>query len=154
MDFRRNTNDTVTTLGVSGLLYKRDLLLYNRLSKSLWSQVMGQAVSDPRKWKHLVFVLIEHTTWGYWKKQHPETKFLSRDHRLRAWLSTFKIRVLLPNWGHLFPCILPNQTVPSQRAGNWSRSQRPLKSLSFCGVIPGKISTWRLVGWPKTFSWI
>ena len=24
-------------------------------------------------------MLIEHTTWGYWKKQHPETKILSRD---------------------------------------------------------------------------
>ena len=24
-------------------------------------------------------MLLEHTTWGYWKKQHPETKILSRD---------------------------------------------------------------------------
>ena len=24
-------------------------------------------------------MLIEHTTWGYWKKQHPETKILSLD---------------------------------------------------------------------------
>ena len=79
MAFRRDSNDTVTALGISGLFYKRDLLLYNRLSKSLWSQVMGQAVSGPRKWEHLVSVLIEHTTWGYWKKQHPETKILSRD---------------------------------------------------------------------------
>ena len=79
MAFRRDSNDTVTTPGVSGLLDKRDLLLYNRLSKSLWSQVMGQAVSGPRKLEHLVSVLIELTTWGYWKKQHPETKILSRD---------------------------------------------------------------------------
>ena len=79
MDFRRNSNDTVTTLGVSGLLYKRDLLLYNRLSKSLWPQVMGQAVSVLRKWKHLVSALLEHTTWGYWKKQNLVTKILSLD---------------------------------------------------------------------------
>ena len=79
MSFRRDSNDAVTTLGVSGLLYKRDLLLYNRLSKSLCSQVMGQAVSGLRKWEHLVSVLIELTTWEYWKKQHPETKILSRD---------------------------------------------------------------------------
>ncbi len=79
MTFRTDSNDTVTTLGVSGLLYKRDLLLYNRLSKSLWSQVMGQAFSGPRKWEQLVSVLIEHTTCGYWGKQHLETKILSRD---------------------------------------------------------------------------
>ena len=24
-------------------------------------------------------MLIEHTTWGYWKKQHPEINILSRD---------------------------------------------------------------------------
>ena len=24
-------------------------------------------------------MLLEHTTWGYWEKQHPETKILSRD---------------------------------------------------------------------------
>ena len=84
MVFRRDSNDTVTTLGVSGLLYKRDLLLYNRLSKSLWSQVMGQAVSGPRKLEHLVSVLIELTTWGYWKKQHPEIKNSLTRRRLRA----------------------------------------------------------------------
>ena len=79
MAFRTNSNDTVTTIGVSGLLYKRNLLLYNRLSKSLWSQVKGQAVSGPHKWEHLVSAPIEHTTCGYWKKQHPETIIISRD---------------------------------------------------------------------------
>ena len=64
MGFRRGSNDTVTTLGVSGLLYNNDLLVYDRLSKSLWSQVMGQAVSDPLKGKLLVYVPVEHTTCG------------------------------------------------------------------------------------------
>ena len=40
---------------------------------------MGQAVSGPRKDEHLVSVPIEHTTWADWKKQHPQTKVLSRD---------------------------------------------------------------------------
>ena len=154
MAFRRDSNDTVTTLGVSGLLYKRDLLLYNRLSKSLCSQVMGQAVSGTLKWEHLVSVLIEHTTWGYWKKQHPETKILSRDAGFGPDYFTFAIRGLRRKWRHLFSCILPKQSVPSQRAGDWSKYQWPLQSPSFSGVISGKITTWRLGGWPKTFSWI
>ena len=154
MAFRRDSNYTVTSLSVSGLLHKRDLLPYKRLSKSLCSQVMGQAVSGTLKWEHLVSVLIDHTTWGYWKKQHPETKILSRDRRLRVWLSTFKIRALLRNWGHLFPCILPNQSVPSQRAGNWNKYQCPLQRPPSSGVISSKITTWILGSRPKIFSWI
>ena len=49
MAFRRDFDGAFTTLGVSGLLYNRDLLLYDRKSKFLWSQIMGQAVSGPRK---------------------------------------------------------------------------------------------------------
>ena len=79
MAFRRDFDGAVTTLGVSGLLYNSDLLLYDRKSKSLWSQVMGQAVSGPRKGERLVPEPIEHTTWADWKKLHPQTKVLSRD---------------------------------------------------------------------------
>ena len=68
MAFRRDFDGAVTTLGVSGLLYNSDLLLYDRKSKSLWSQVMGQAVSGPRKGERLVSVPIEHKTWADWKK--------------------------------------------------------------------------------------
>ena len=68
-----------TTLGFSDLLYNSDLLLYDRKRKSLWSQVMGQAVSGLRKGESLVSVPIEYTTWVDWKKQHPQTKVLSRN---------------------------------------------------------------------------
>ncbi len=79
MAFRRDFKGTVTTLGVSGLLYNSDLLLYDRQSESLWSQVMGQAVSGPRKGERLVAVPIEHTTWEDWKTQHPDTEVLSKE---------------------------------------------------------------------------
>ena len=79
MAFRRDFDGESTTLGVSGLLYNSDLLLYDRQSESLWSQVMGQAVSGPRKGERLIPVPIEHTTWEDWKKQHPQTEVLSKD---------------------------------------------------------------------------
>ena len=79
MAFRRDFDGAFTTLGVSGLLYNSDLLLYDWKSKSLWSQEMGQAVSGLRKGECLVYVPIEHTTWADWKKQHPQIKVLSRD---------------------------------------------------------------------------
>jgi hypothetical protein len=79
MSFRRDFSGTVTTLGVSGLLYNSDLLLYDRESESLWSQVMGQSVSGPRKGERLITVPIEHSTWADWKNQHPQTEVLSKN---------------------------------------------------------------------------
>ena len=49
MAFLRDFDGAFTTFGISGLLYNRDLLLYDRKGKFLWSQIMGQAVSGPRK---------------------------------------------------------------------------------------------------------
>ena len=60
--FRGDFVGAVATLGVSGLQYNIDILLYDRQSKSLWSHVMGQAVNGPLKDEHLVSVPIEHTT--------------------------------------------------------------------------------------------
>lgn len=79
MAFRRDIRGSFTTFGVSGLLYNSDLLLYDRESASLWSQIMGQAISGPRKGERLVSVPVEHTTWDEWIKRNPNTKVLSLD---------------------------------------------------------------------------
>ena len=79
MAFRRDFSGTITTLDVSGLLYNNDLMLYDRESESLWSQVMCQDFSDPRKDERLITVPKENTTWADWKNQHPQTEVLSKD---------------------------------------------------------------------------
>ncbi|MDQ6966075.1 MAG: DUF3179 domain-containing (seleno)protein, partial [Mariprofundaceae bacterium] len=63
--------------GVSGLLYQSDVLLYDRKSESLWSQLMMQAVTGPRTGERLHQIPVEHTSWKNWKTQHPDTKVLS-----------------------------------------------------------------------------
>lgn len=63
--------------GVSGLLYNSDVLLYDRETESLWSQIMGQAVSGPLKGQRLKQLALFHTTWEHWKSTHPETEVLS-----------------------------------------------------------------------------
>lgn len=68
-----------TTFGVSGLLYNNDLLLYDRATHSLWSQIMAQAVSGPLKGEKLTPVALTHTTWADWKTHHPATLVLSAD---------------------------------------------------------------------------
>ena len=67
------------TFGVSGLLYNSDVLLYDRQTQSLWSQLMNKAISGPHRGKSLVSLPIFHTTWQDWKTRHPDTLVLSTD---------------------------------------------------------------------------
>ena len=67
------------TFGVSGLLYNSNLILYDRETRSLWSQMLEQSVNgdvigtipDKRQ--------IIETTWATWKAMYPDTLVLSRD---------------------------------------------------------------------------
>ena len=65
------------TFGVSGLLYNSDVLLYDRASESLWSQLMLQAISGQRRGETLTLLAATHTTWGEWQKRYPGTLLLS-----------------------------------------------------------------------------
>lgn len=63
--------------GVSGLLYRDNLLMFDRQSQSLWSQFMGEAVSGPRVGARLRHLPVQHLTWRDWLIHHPETTVLS-----------------------------------------------------------------------------
>jgi hypothetical protein len=65
--------------GVSGLLYNSDVLLYDRETESLWSQIRKQAVSGPMKGEKLTALPLTHTTWQAWRQAHPDTRVLSTD---------------------------------------------------------------------------
>lgn len=65
--------------GVSGLLYNSDVLLYDRETESLWSQILGEAISGELVGEKLKAIPISHTTWRDWLKQHPDTTVLSDD---------------------------------------------------------------------------
>jgi len=67
----------VSEFGVSGLLYNSDVLLYDRNTESLWSQILGEAVSGKMLGQKLDPIPISHTTWRDWLAQHPDTQVLS-----------------------------------------------------------------------------
>lgn len=70
--------DSNDHFGVSGMLYQSDVLLYDKKSQSLWSQLMMQAITGSRTGEKLQSLPIEHSTWQTWKKAHPNTSVLSR----------------------------------------------------------------------------
>ncbi len=70
-------NGEKVTFGVSRLLYQSDLLMYDHQTESLWSQIAMEAVAGPMTGDTLHHLFLEHTTWGDWKKNHPQSLVLS-----------------------------------------------------------------------------
>ncbi|MGH9711831.1 MAG: DUF3179 domain-containing protein [Candidatus Acidiferrales bacterium] len=65
------------TFGVSGLLYKRNLLLYDHETESLWSQLGGIAETGDLAGTSLELLSATQTTWVRWKSEYPRTAVLS-----------------------------------------------------------------------------
>jgi hypothetical protein len=65
------------SFGVSGLLYNNDVILYDRETESLWSQIEMKAISGKAINQKLIPIAFIKDTWGNWKKNHPETLVLS-----------------------------------------------------------------------------
>ncbi len=63
--------------GVSGLLYKANVLLYDRTTDSLWSQAKREAVTGPLTGTKLRAIPSVLTTWKRWRRLHPDTLVLS-----------------------------------------------------------------------------
>ena len=75
--FEAAMNGRSYEFGVSGLLYNSDVLMYDRQTGSLWSQLMIQAVTGPMKGTRLQQLPLSHTSWQEWAERYPETRVLS-----------------------------------------------------------------------------
>jgi len=71
--YSREVGGQEYTFGVSGKLIMNALVMYDRQTDSLWSQILGEAVAGPMKGTKLEFVPALHTTWADWKAEHPDT---------------------------------------------------------------------------------
>jgi len=78
--YERKIEGEVVEFGVSGKLWKSNLLMYNRSKpESLWSQVLGRAVKGPHTGTRLSIYPSDTVKFSDWKKAHPNTQVLSRD---------------------------------------------------------------------------
>ncbi len=77
--FDAQVDGEVLSFGVSGLLYNSDVLMYDRETDSLWSQILAAAISGPLVGSELERLPVTHTTWRKWREAHPRTQVLSID---------------------------------------------------------------------------
>lgn len=68
-------------IGTSGFLYRSNKLMYDQETQSLWNTLWGRPVIGKLVGKDIELerMSIVTTTWGEWKKRHPDTKVLSLD---------------------------------------------------------------------------
>ena len=66
------------TIGVSGMLRKNALVMYDRETETLWSHFTGEALAGPMMGKTLKIVESSpRVKWSEWVKRHPDTKLLN-----------------------------------------------------------------------------
>ncbi len=79
LTFDRRLNGATRRFGVSGLLYQSDLLMFDRQSESLWSQIGAEAVAGPLLGQRLRLLRSKLERWGSWRRAHPDTTVLSME---------------------------------------------------------------------------
>lgn len=93
--FDRTVGDEVIELGVSGLLYNANMLMYDRREsdpevdyfdrgESLWTQLQGRAVSGPaaEAERSLTPIAAQLVSWTHWQEMQPDTTVIQRDPNL------------------------------------------------------------------------
>ena len=73
--------DVKHELGTSGFLYRSNKVMYDKATQSLWNTTWGQPVVGPLVGKgiELARSYVVTTTWGEWRRRHPDTTVLSLD---------------------------------------------------------------------------
>jgi len=77
--FGRTVNNTILEFGTSGKLYNSNLVMSDRLSKSLWSQALGEGIVGKYAGIKLQRLPFDVAYWKDWKDLYPQSKVLSKD---------------------------------------------------------------------------
>lgn len=65
--------------GTSGKLWNSNLVMYDRKTDSLWSQILGEAIAGEMTGTRLEILPSDQIRFGDWKRLRPEGEVLSRD---------------------------------------------------------------------------
>ncbi|MBT3274402.1 MAG: DUF3179 domain-containing protein [Spirochaetales bacterium] len=77
--YERKIDGESVEFGTSGKLYNSNLIMYDRLTESYWTQIGGRAVVGPLTGARLKPIVIHTVTWADAKARHPRAEVLSRD---------------------------------------------------------------------------
>ena len=73
----RRVDGQETTFGVSGLLYNTNLIPYDRLTETNWSQMGLRAVNGALRGRNANLHQVVEMPWSTWKAMYPEAEVLT-----------------------------------------------------------------------------
>jgi len=71
------TRPKQASFGVSGKLFRNNLVLYDNVSETLWSQIYMRGIQGEQKDTPLDYHPCNMMKWGEWKRLHPETRLIA-----------------------------------------------------------------------------
>ncbi len=77
--FERVLDGVEVEFGTSGKLYNSNLVMYDRLTGTYWSQALGTAIKGELTGQQLRIVPFDVMSWGDWKVLYPDTLVLTTD---------------------------------------------------------------------------
>ena len=75
--FERVIDGQEVEFGTSGKLYNSNLVMYDRLTNSYWSQALGKAIVGELTGYELSTIQFDVIRWGDWKSLHPDSVVLT-----------------------------------------------------------------------------
>lgn len=133
--FGRMVDGEELTFGVSGRLYKSNVLMYDHATESLWSQLLKKAVTGPRAGAALTVYPSARRSWGRWKTLYPQTQVLSdetgheRDYTLDPYSGYYRVGTIWFPVGKVRTDLSPKARILGVTVGQRTKAY-PLDRLS------------------------
>ena len=145
MVYSRKVKGRTYTFGISGRLYKSNVLLYDRATESLWSQLKSRAIAGPLAGSKLRQLPSSRVSWQKWRKLHPQTTVLSnqtgydRDYGRDPYEGYYRVGTIWFPVGEVRRDLSPKDRVLGVEVGTVSKAY-PLEDLvSKDGVVTDRI---------------
>jgi hypothetical protein len=126
--YAREARGQTLTFCVSGKLWESSLVMLDSETKSLWSHLLGEAMSGPLEGEVLEVIPSLITDWKTWKTKHPDTTALRlyrtatmfrsdlyEKHRRKNWVLGYANRQQSRHWNFQD---LQNHPVINDRLAN------------------------------------
>ena len=125
--FSRRVGGQTREFGVSGLLYRSNLIMFDRETESLWNQMLLGSQCGVERGNGMARIPIVETTLEHWKRLHPTTTVMTTNTGVDRDYTTYP-------YGNYRS--LDNEQVAFLGEGITWRMLRPVKELVL-GVIDG-----------------
>jgi hypothetical protein len=99
--YAATVNGRPRTFEVAGV-WRRNMLMRDRETGSIWQQATGEAVAGPEKGGRLEPLGADQTTWAAWRAEHPHTKVaVDRPEDRRGLVYRLPYREIIDRFGRM-----------------------------------------------------